>query len=51
MRNGFGVLKQSDQRYYGEFKNGLKNGMGLLLENKTGDVYCGHFLKDNRDGD
>jgi len=25
--------------------------MGILLEDKTGNIYCGHFLNDNRDGD
>ena len=47
--HGFGILvKENDECYFGEFRDGLKNGFGLLHTPKY--IYKGFFYKDKKEG-
>jgi len=47
--HGYGILiKENDELYYGEFRDGLKNGFGYLYTKYYN--YKGFFYKDKKEG-
>lgn len=47
--HGFGILiKENQECYYGEFRDGLKNGFGYLYTKKY--IYKGFFYSDKKEG-
>ena len=47
--HGYGILvKENEELYYGEFREGLKNGFGFLQTKKF--IYKGFFFADKKEG-
>lgn len=47
---GDAVLETPDFLYEGNFKDGKKNGYGILFDKKTHKTYEGNFLNDKKNG-
>lgn len=50
-KNGKGMEKVGNEIYYGEFKNGLRDGLGILKSTADGGFeFCGEFKEGKVDG-